>query len=165
MGGQSAHGTSPYPRTLNTRLLYSKTDAKFSHLMKTMPKSILGIDYGDKKIGLAIADSKTQVALIYGIVRNDSQLWQTLAHIIAKEHIATAVIGIPYNLKGKHTEQTMVVQQFCAKFQKKFPSITVILEDERYTTKIASQSAQSKFDDSAAAVFILQGYLAKMTHA
>ncbi len=124
-----------------------------------MGANILGIDYGAKKIGLAIAHHKSAPAVIFGMLRNDSKLWHTLTKIIANEHIGAAVIGMPYNLKGDYTEQTMLVQKFYTNFKAAYPTLKVFLEDERYTTKIASRHAKGGNDDSAAAVLILQGFL------
>ena len=124
-----------------------------------MAKNILGVDYGAKKIGLAIARQNIAVGVVFGTIPNDSKLWHTLSKIIADEHIGTAVIGMPYNLKGNYTEQTMFVQQFYTKFKRAYPTMKVFPEDERYTTKIASRFAKAKNDHSAAAVLILQGFL------
>jgi putative Holliday junction resolvase len=124
-----------------------------------MAENILGIDYGSKKIGLAIAQKNSTVALIFGILQNDSKLWHTLTKIISNEHVGIAVIGMPYNMKGDYTEQTMLVQKFYTDFKAAYPPLKVFLEDERYTTKIASRHAKGKNDDSAAAVLILQGFL------
>ena len=121
-------------------------------------KKFLGIDYGDKKIGLSIADYRSEVAVSFSILKNSADLWKNLKKIINSEEIDIVVVGMPLNMKGQETQQTKIVQQFCSNLKKQFPSLVIETNDERFTSKIAKRTL-GKDDDAGAAVLILQNYL------
>ena len=66
-------------------------------------KYFLGIDYGEAKIGLAIADSEMRIAFAYGTLKNDKKMLQNILNIIDKEKIETVVIGVPKRSGDKNT--------------------------------------------------------------
>jgi len=61
---------------------------------KSNTSHYLGIDFGEAKIGLAIADSETKIAFGYGTLKNDKDLFRKLAEIVEKEGIEKVIIGI-----------------------------------------------------------------------
>ncbi len=130
---------------------------------------ILGVDLGEKRIGLAISDTLGILAHPYKTVpwQGIKKLINDLQEIIKSEHIVQIVVGIPYTMQGTHSQKTdsmlHIVDQL--KESMKIPIITV---DERLTTKMAHQalhavgkkpSKQRDKVDQIAAVFILQSYL------
>ncbi|RJR32015.1 Holliday junction resolvase RuvX [Candidatus Parcubacteria bacterium] len=129
---------------------------------------ILGIDYGDKKVGLAISDSKNKFALPLEIIANrgDNNLAGEISKICSRYEISRVVVGIPLTLRGKEkdyqSEQTKKILGFAKKLSERLP-MPVVCEDERFTSKMASQRREkikTKGEDhDVAAMLILQSYL------
>ena len=102
---------------------------------------VLGIDYGDKHIGLAIGDYELKVAAPRGEVGT----LQEVCDLLDEEDISKVVIGLPLSLDRKETKQTKKVRDFTKKFQ-----VPVEFVDETYTSRGAMG------DHSKAAALILQ---------
>ncbi|MDD5772458.1 MAG: Holliday junction resolvase RuvX [bacterium] len=129
----------------------------------------LGIDYGEKRIGLAISD---QLGIIAGKLKTLENLsWSNavseLQRIINEHLVDGIVIGLPKNLKGEETPQTLKVKEFIAFIKGKI-IIPVYEWNEMFTSKESnnvliggdvSRKDRKKFVDQLSAVLILQGYL------
>ena len=74
---------------------------------------LLGIDYGDSRIGIAIADLGS-IAVPYTTLKAGDGFWDALAQIIRDEHIAELVVGWPLSLSGKENERTEATKHFVA---------------------------------------------------
>ncbi len=99
----------------------------------------IGIDYGDKKIGLAVSyDKKT--ALPYDTIDNDGEVYVNLKKIIKEVSADLVVVGIPYTLSGGKNERIEKTYKFVEDLKKHIPDIKVMVYDERYTSKIAQQN-------------------------
>lgn len=126
---------------------------------------ILGIDYGSKRIGLALGDEEYRIALPFDIVENNQGLIGELRRIIDSEEIYRMVVGIPLGMNGKETQKTVEVQGFIDLLEQNF-NMPIITEDERLSSKLADQlfrEYKQKYDrDAVAAMVILQGYLDKI---
>jgi len=126
---------------------------------------ILGIDHGDKKIGLAVADMETKIATPYKILFNNQNIFEDLKNICTNEDIDKIVIGVPKGLQGNESEQMSNVLNFISKLREEI-NIEVIEQDEKLTSSQAGkllQGTKSKGqDDDVAAMLILQGYLDKL---
>ncbi|MDR1778514.1 MAG: Holliday junction resolvase RuvX [Clostridiales Family XIII bacterium] len=137
---------------------------------------ILGLDVGDKTIGIAISDPLGFTAQgLLNYERTDSQKKDTdkVIELLREYDCETVVVGLPLNLNGTDSVQTEKVRAFTEKLMNKMRSnglgnVNVVLEDERFTTKIASAAMKEagvrsdkrkKVIDKQAAVVILQGYL------
>ncbi|MFH1287457.1 MAG: Holliday junction resolvase RuvX [bacterium] len=132
----------------------------------------LGIDYGEKRIGLAISD---ELGIIAGKLKTFEDLsWSNviceLQKIINEHLVDGIVIGLPKNLKGGETQQTLKVKDFIA-FLKERIKIPVHEWNEMFTSKESnnilieanvSRKNRKKFVDQLSAVLILQGYLDSM---
>jgi len=128
----------------------------------------LGIDYGTKRIGLAVSD-ELEFAHEFEVVANwnNEDLLVYLRQIIEREQIEKIVIGLPINMSGIETEKAQDVRDFAAMLENQL-DLEVIFEDERWTTvmvdktlremKISQKEARVK-KDMLAAKYILQGYL------
>lgn len=125
--------------------------------MNKINYKILGLDYGDKKIGIAIADSENKLALPYKIIDNNNFINQ-LKGICEKESIGKIIVGLPLALSGKDTEQTKKVKNIIKILKEEFV-FPIGLEDERMTSKLAGVMVGNKKDDVSAAAIILQSYL------
>jgi putative holliday junction resolvase len=129
----------------------------------------LGLDVGDRRIGVAMSDPEGILASpVCTLVRNDEQ--KTLAQIsemIKNNDVGKIIIGMPYSLKGYMNEQTEKVITFTENL-KKLVTIPIEYQDERFSTVTAEQMMiqagkksrkRKQTRDSAAAALILQEYL------
>lgn len=121
----------------------------------------LGIDYGTKRIGIAISDDEGTFAFPYSIIPADTTLFESIKIIVEKEKVESIVIGESVASNGAPNE---LVEQ-SLRFKKKletFFSVPVYFEREGYSTVEAHryQVKAGNRDDSAAAI-ILQRYLDK----
>ena len=119
----------------------------------------LGVDYGEKRIGLALASDDLRVARPFKIIEHGRtphlEVFRNLIHAYG---ITDIVVGLPRNLDGDDTAQTKQVRQFAGELERL--GLPVILQDEAGTSELARQSHPDKahIDDDAAAM-ILQDYL------
>ncbi|MDA2921655.1 Holliday junction resolvase RuvX [Patescibacteria group bacterium AH-259-L07] len=134
--------------------------------------NILGIDYGGKFVGLALADDTLKIATPYKVLGNKDSLMKDLKSIIKTEKIQKIVIGRPLSLSGKETQQTKQTDMFISATKKDI-DFPVISFDERLTTKLAHTllrgpttsggrtrlPAGQASSHSVAASIILQNYL------
>tara|TARA_X000000368_G_C22552114_1_gene502585 strand:- start:77 stop:490 length:414 start_codon:yes stop_codon:yes gene_type:complete len=129
---------------------------------------ILGVDYGDSRVGLALSDPTKMIASPFKTIDNKSHnyLIDYFIIIIKKKDIESFVLGLPISLKGKDTIQTIKVREF-GKFLEQLGK-PVIFQDERLSTISAKYSLKleniktghnkHRVDKRAAAI-ILQQYL------
>ncbi len=119
---------------------------------------ILGIDYGTKRVGLAISDELGLLARELSIL-SPAEFFRSLPQLIEEYDIEEIVLGIPFNMSGQDTDKTREARVF----QKKVEAVSGISVqglDERLSSQMAEQiSGSSKNLDSLAAQIILQNYL------
>lgn len=131
----------------------------------------LGLDLGDKTLGLAISDQLNFLARGLTTLRFDSRDFKApleeVLKLIEKEKVDTIVLGFPKNMDGSVGVQGQTALDFKEMIQER-NNINVVLWDERLTSKMAvnmmvSQNLKKKNRkkdiDKMAAVIILQGYL------
>lgn len=131
---------------------------------------ILAIDLGTKRTGLAVTDPLKILANPLETIPTES-LVTYLKKYIQKEAVETIVLGYPIRLDGSPNEMTPKVISLKDRLSKLFPQLTIALEDERFTSRMAMQSMISmgskKKDrkektgnlDKVSAAIILQSYL------
>jgi putative pre-16S rRNA nuclease len=125
-------------------------------------KKFLGIDYGTQRIGLAVGDDETKLAQPLTTVGAHE-----LADTIKREGpFAAVVVGLPRNLDGAETPQTLAVRRFTDDVLWRTHHIEAVFQDEAATSAVAEDQLKetgkpyTKADiDAAAAVIILQDYL------
>ena len=134
-------------------------------------RRILGLDIGDKRIGIAVSDLLGMMAQpLYTLTRKSTKdAINEIAEIIQKEDIKQVVVGLPKNMDSNEGIQAKRTRDFSQLLLEKTNSnIEIIYCDERLTSKMAKQSLshmklaktkEKKLIDTAAAVHILQGYL------
>lgn len=123
---------------------------------------ILGIDYGEKRIGLASSDEEGLISFELGIVEN-KVFFSEIPGIIKERDIQKIVVGYPLNLSGNQTAKTMEVSRFAEKLKRAFPEIPIDFVDERLSSQMAQKIAgTSKNIDGLAAQLFLQNYLNKI---
>jgi len=132
---------------------------------------VLGIDWGSKRIGIAISDEGRTVAFgrqTYhrGNLEEDVNF---IRDLVSKEDVGLIVIGMPYHMSGESGELVEVVEDFKQTLQEKI-SIPVETMDERLTSSEAervmlesdlSREDRKRHRDKLAATLILQRYLDK----
>jgi putative holliday junction resolvase len=135
----------------------------------------LGVDYGQRRIGLALSDATGMLARPWKTIArtgNPSQVAAALATeagalMREDDGLAAIVVGLPKRLSGEPTDQTATVEAVVERLRS-IVTIPVVLQDERLTSREAeSLLAKREKDwrkrktmlDSAAAALILQDYL------
>ena len=130
---------------------------------------IMGLDLGDKTIGVAISDPLLITAQGLKTIRRESMKKDIaeLKNIIMEYNITKIVMGFPKNMNNTVGPQGEKVLDFVEELKKRI-DIEIILEDERLTTAIAekalirgdvSREKRKKVIDTVAATYILQTYL------
>lgn len=127
-------------------------------------QSLLALDVGEKRIGVAIADSSVKIAIAYDTLDVDGKELERLARIIGYEQIDIVVVGYPRNQQGEPTKQTAFVEAFVETIADIAPEI--VYQDESLTSvkaeeylKRSKKPFQKAEVDALAASFILQDYL------
>lgn len=134
---------------------------------------ILGLDYGDKTVGVAVSDPFGWTAQGVEIIKRNSeneykQSLGRLEELIKQYEVDTIVLGYPLNLNGTVSERCKKTEAYKERIERRFTGIPVILWDERLSTVAAANflmeaglnNGQRKgVIDKMAAVYILQGYL------
>ena len=134
---------------------------------------ILGLDYGDKTIGVAVSDPFGWTAQGVEIIRRENpaeykKSLRRLGELIEEYHAEAIVLGYPKNLDNSEGERCEKTKAFCERLKNRFPKTEVVLWDERFSTVAAerelreanlSHGQRKRVIDKMAAVHILQGYL------
>jgi putative Holliday junction resolvase len=119
---------------------------------------VLGIDYGEKRIGLAISDESQTIARELMIV-SPKKFWQEINQLINTQQISKIVLGWPLNMSGQMTDKTREVESFQSQLVAE-TGLPVAIADERLSSQMAGQILGSKKDlDSLSAQILLQNYL------
>ena len=100
---------------------------------------IIGIDYGRKRIGVAVSDPLRIFASALETVPS-AKIIEYLQKYAEKEVIERFVVGYPINMDGKPSEAAADVDAFLNRLRKVFPQIPVTLEDERFTSVLAHRA-------------------------
>ena len=132
----------------------------FVKLVKVMP-NFLGIDYGAKRIGLALGAGDIRIARPLVTLENSGNLLAQIHQLCLQHQVESVVVGMPRNLDGQDTAQTREVQRFVD--QLATVGLEVILQDEAVTSSLAAErvgrdGGKGDVDQEAAAI-ILQDFL------
>ncbi len=130
---------------------------------------ILAIDYGLKRIGLAVTDPNRIIATNLTTVAN-KDIFVFLDNYVTKEIVAEIVVGYPKHLNNTDNEIVTKIDEFIVKLKNKYPKIQTATYDERYTSKLAAfamveagfrkKTRQDKANlDKMSATILLQGYM------
>ena len=133
-----------------------------------MPRS-MGLDIGDKRIGVSLSDpSRTLASPLTTITRgSDEQAISNIMELVAKYQVDQIVVGLPYSLSGDIGSQACKVMEFKEKIALSI-AVDFVMQDERLSSVWANQKLReagkrgSKLKsviDAAAATVILQSYL------
>ena len=129
----------------------------------------LGLDLGTKTLGVSISDKTGVIASFYDSFRysSEDELLDRIKSIVLKEEISKIVLGLPKNMNGSLGFRAQDTISFKERLES-YVSIPVLLQDERLTTRVAtdvlinadlSRKKRKEVIDGVSAVVILQSYL------
>lgn len=130
---------------------------------------LMAIDYGQKRVGLAVTDEQQIIATALTTVHS-KDIISFLRDYSKAESIDCFIVGEPKQMNYKQSESEKFIEPFIRLLTKEFPDIPVYRYDERFTSKIAAQTMISaglkkkdrqnkEMVDKISAVLILQSYL------
>ena len=130
---------------------------------------ILGIDYGERRVGLAVSDPTQVIAKpLTTLKRDDGDAWlEQLGALITEQEIEAIVVGYPLTMSGASSAQTEQVERFMETLRSRFEQ-PVYRFDERLTSVAAKRALisqgiktghQKDAVDQTAAALLLQDYL------
>lgn len=130
---------------------------------------ILAIDYGKKRVGLAVTDPLKIIANKLTTVRSHD-IFDFLKDYLQKEDVERVIIGYPLQMNNEASEAVLYINPFIKRFQKLYPEMPLEQVDERFTSKMAFQTMidaglkkkdrQNKGTvDAVSATIILQSYM------
>ena len=130
---------------------------------------IIALDYGQKRIGIAVTDELQLIANGLTTV-NSNEIMPYLKKYIASETVSCIVVGKPMQMNNTESESEKFITPFLKSLSKQFPDIPVVRIDERFTSKMAFQTMidsgiskksrqNKKLIDTISATIILQTYM------
>jgi len=135
---------------------------------------ILGIDYGDARVGVAITDELSITAQGLETIfhnNNDKIILKRIEELVNEYKVNTIVIGIPYNLDGSGSKRIEITEKFIHKLKCRLGKINIERVDERLTTVQAHKTMnllnvdkkkKKNIVDTISAVYILETYINKL---
>lgn len=121
----------------------------------------LGIDYGKKRVGLAISDEKGDIAFPYDTLSNNKDLINKIVSVYEKENVNEIVIGESKTLSGKDNPVMRDINIFKDRLSESVDT-SIHMEPEYFTTQEAKRfQKKGRQTDASAATFILQRFLEK----
>lgn len=133
--------------------------------------SILAIDYGRKRIGLAVSSTIIPTPLKPILAESREKILSNISEIIDEYSVSEIVLGLPLNMNDTEGEMSAEVRKFASVLEKRF-GLKVIFVDERLTSREAEEKLaqiqkswrkRKKKIDSASACIILKGYLERFS--
>lgn len=130
---------------------------------------IMAIDYGTKRVGIAVTDPLRIIA--HGLTTvEEKNIFDFISDYFSRETVDLVLVGYPLNSRGEPTDATPHVDKFIEHFRKRFPEMELLTRDEAFTSRMAMQtmiaSGVKKKDrrdksmiDQVSAAIILQEYL------
>ena len=137
-------------------------------------QSIMGLDLGKVKIGLAISDQTQTIATPLEVYtrKNRKKDLEFIVNILQTESIGAIVCGLPLTLDGTENNNCLYARRFCQSIQECL-TLPVWFQDERFTTKTSNESLKQlgirrkkrdQIDDKIAATIILQSTLDRLKY-
>ncbi|MDE0642682.1 MAG: Holliday junction resolvase RuvX [Acidimicrobiia bacterium] len=129
---------------------------------------IMGIDYGHRRVGVALSDGLGLAAHPHEVIETGPKLFSRLEDLIRSEQVTRVVIGLPISLDGTEQAAARRARRFAEQIRRRWEGLEVLLYDEKLTTRIAddallasglSRRKRRHRVDKVAAAVMLQGYL------
>ena len=126
---------------------------------------LLGIDYGRKRVGLALSDETGRFAFPHSVLSSDKYLLKNILEICQKEGVGKIVLGQSLNYRGEPNPIMSKIGKLKRAIETIGP-LEVILEPEFLTSKEAERlQGQNEMHDASAAALILKSYIDRTNHA
>lgn len=131
-------------------------------------KTLLGFDYGRKRIGVAVGQPLTATATALTTVRarDGKPDWEAIGRLLAEWKPDALVVGIPYHMDGSEQDMTHQAQRFCRQLEGRY-GLPVHRAEERLSSYVVESGRRTKTDrqavDPLAAQVILQDWLQQHT--
>ncbi len=100
---------------------------------------LLGIDYGEKRVGFAETDDLQIISAPLDTIENKQSV-DFIKRYVTEHNVEKIIMGLPTYLNGDHSTTTEKVLAYAKTLEKEFPQIPIILVDERYTSSMAFQT-------------------------
>ena len=151
-------------------MIYESKDDFFKQLATLEKFKVLGVDFGEKKSGLAIYNSEIRMAMPTEIFRDIEQNLESLVMLIREKRIDAIIIGLPLKLDGSTTINTKAIVKFAEDLGAKL-DMPIIFSDERCTTSLANtllkeanvkRKKRNQIDDVVAACILLENFFGLM---
>jgi putative Holliday junction resolvase len=124
---------------------------------------LIGLDIGERRIGVARANSEVKLAATRPTLANDEDITDKINELVTQEKAEAVVVGLPRNSQGEETKQSAYVRDFTARLNLAVP---VYFQDESLTSVLAEEQLKNSKKpyvrgdiDSRAAELILNDYL------
>lgn len=127
---------------------------------------VIGLDYGTKRVGVAVSDQTRTIASPYSVV-DTGGAFDVIESLVAEEEAELVVVGLPVGLSGNESSSTVGARRFAEQLSARL-SVPVELADERFTSKVAesvlieagmTRERRRQIRDKLAATVMLQSYL------
>lgn len=119
----------------------------------------LGIDYGDKRIGVALSDEGGKFAFPFLTVENGKKAIDEIKKVCSEQGVDKIIMGLPLSFSMQETEQTQKVKEFSKRLGKEV-NLPIEFENEMLTSKMAGKQGVGKQNiDESSAALILQSWL------
>lgn len=135
--------------------------------MAAAPRSVLGLDVGGRRVGVAAATLAAGLPRPLTTLQQGAEFFEALEQLIQDENADILVVGLPRGLDGQATEQTRAAETFAEDLRKRYDSLPVYLQDEAVTSKKAEDELRQRGKpyargdiDALAATYILEDWLA-----
>lgn len=120
-------------------------------------KMLLGIDFGEKNIGVSVSDETGVFAFPKGVIVNDGKAISKLASLISEHKINIVVFGLSKNSQGVENTIMKSARKFAEELEK-ISGVKIFFQDETFSSMHAELGGNKNLDASAAAI-ILQRYI------
>lgn len=135
---------------------------------------ILALDYGKKRVGVAVSDPQKIIANKLATVATHT-LWDFLKTYMINEQVEEVVVGYPLQMNNTASEAVVYINPFLKKFKEKYPDVRLEVVDERFTSKMAARTMieggvkkmarrNKELVDAISATIILQSYMEQKRH-
>ena len=122
----------------------------------------MGIDYGTKRVGVALSDDKAMMAFPHVVFSNDDSLMKSLEAVVQKEKVGKIVVGHSLGRDGGPNKVHVQIEEFIQDLTLHI-GLPVDLEPEQYTTQEAIRfQGRTEMTDASAASIILNSYIMRM---
>ncbi len=127
---------------------------------------IIGLDVGEKRIGVAKADTDTRIAIPVGFINVDGTEWEQITRLLRVNNTDLIILGLPRSNDGNETAQSAYVRNFAQILVQKLPKIKIKFQDESLTSVLAEERLKKRRKnyekgdiDAEAASIILQDFI------